>query len=181
MATKKIKNMSKRKTIDAADEETDRNDMVIETPTGTRMEVETPNLEVQRFVHNPHNYKKMMLIYQHAAPGTISNRVCHTKTGIEGDDVCLAREDSTPDNVICPDGYHPSAKWPFCCVKDGVDERVRDMMVNVTSKGMDESDTKRLRRVEFGILYRSLHPHASKEITDKKYKAYLKLFVMSHL
>lgn len=175
--------MSKRKTNDVGEEDnTDRNDMVMDgedqTPAGAgaRMEVETPNLEVQRFIHTPHNYRRMMMIYQNAAPGTISNRVCHTKTGLKGDDVCLAREDSTPDNVICPDGYHPSAKWPFCCVKDGVDEHVRDMVVNVTPQGMDESRTKRLKRVEFGRLYRRLRPYASKQLMDKKFKAYVKLF-----
>jgi hypothetical protein len=173
--------MSKRKTNNVDDEgnTTDRNDMVMDgenpTPRGARMEIETPNLEVQRFVHNPHNYRRMMLIYQNAPVGSISNRVCHTKTGLKGDDVCLAREDSTPDNVICPDGYHPAAKWPFCCVKDGVDEHVRDMVVNVTSQGMDESRTKRLKRVEFGRLYRRLRPHATKERIDKKFRAYIRV------
>jgi hypothetical protein len=148
---------------------------------GAGMEIETPNVGLERFIRNSDNYRRVMRIYQNAAPGTISNRVCHSKTGLEGDDVQLAHPDSTPGHVICPNGYHPAFKWPFCCVKDGVDERIRDAVVNSTSQEMDESKTKRLRRVEFGRLYRRLRPHASKEITDKKYKAYVKLFVVSHL
>jgi hypothetical protein len=158
--------MNKRKTItDDDDDDVDRNDMVMdEEPFGTHMEIETPNrLELQSFIRDPDNYRRIMLIYQSAAPGTVSSRVCHTKTGLKGDDVRLAREDSSPNNVICPEGYHSTSKWPFCCVKDGVDD--------------ETPVTKRLKRVEFGRLYRRLRPHASKEITDKKYKAYVKLFL----
>lgn len=172
----------KRKTIpdESNDDYVDRNDMVMdEEPifpptTAAHMEIETPNMELQRFIHNPRNYRRVMMIYQNAPLGTVSNRVCHTKTGLEGDDVRLAREDSSPDNVICPDGYHPAARWPFCCVKDGVDEHIRDMVVNATSQGMDESRTKRLKHVEFGRLYRRLRPQATKELIHKKYRAYIR-------
>jgi hypothetical protein len=162
--------MSKRGSNDMEIEEGEE-----EIQTGARMEIETPNVEVQRFIRVPRNYRRMMAIYQNAQPGTVSSRVCNSKTGLEGDNVCLAREDSTPDNVICPDGYHPSFKWPFCCVKDGVSENLRGVVVNATSQGMDESSTKRIRRVEFGRLYRRLRPHATKEFVDKKYRAYLRV------
>ncbi len=144
-----------------------------ETPSTqqSRMEIETP-VELNAFIRNPRNFRRLMSLYQTSQPGTVSNRVCHIKTGLEGDDVRIAREDSVPDNVICPDGYHPAFKWPFCCVRDGVDENIRGLVLNTIPQGIDESRVKRLKRTEFGRLYRRLRPRATDELIGKKYKAY---------
>lgn len=143
------------------------------------MQEETNAHTVNRFIRRPDVYRRLMRIYHTAReqqPDSVAARVCQTKTGLGTDEVCLAHRDSTPDNVMCPHGFRNSFKWPFCCVRNGVSENIRDVPVSTTVQGDYEPPTKTRRtRTEFGRMYKRLRPHATDTIIHKKYKAYLKV------
>lgn len=143
------------------------------------MVIETNADVVNRFIRRPDVYRRMMRMYQIAHehnPQSVSGRVCQDKTGLGAENVCLADRDSTPDNVMCPHGFRNSFKWPFCCVRDGVGENIQGVTVNPTIRGTDENALKRIKRTEFGRMYKRMRPRATASWIDRKYKAYLKIF-----